>query len=121
MDATAKKVLIIEDETALSHALSLKLVHEGFMVSVAGDGRQGLDMVQADHFDVVLLDLIMPVMDGFQVLEELRKLPAMPVVLVLSNLSQHEDEGRVMALGAHKFFIKSDTALTTIVDEVKRV
>jgi DNA-binding response OmpR family regulator len=119
LDNTAKKVLVIEDETALSHALSLKLTHEGFMVSVAGNGQQGLELMQQEQFDVVLLDLIMPVMDGFQVLEKMRTLPAMPVVFVLSNLSQHEDEGRAMALGARKFFIKSDTALTTIVEEVK--
>ncbi|HSW98314.1 MAG TPA: response regulator [Candidatus Saccharimonadales bacterium] len=119
MDNTAKKVLIIEDETALSHALSLKLTHEGFTVTVASNGQLGLEAMNGQQFDVVLLDLIMPVMDGFQVLEKMRALPAMPVVFVLSNLSQHEDEGRAMALGAHKFFIKSDTPLTTIVEEVK--
>jgi DNA-binding response OmpR family regulator len=119
VDTNAKKVLIVEDETALSHALSLKLTHEGFTVTVAGNGQQGLDLMAQQQFDVVLLDLIMPVMDGFQVLEKMHTLPAMPAVFVLSNLSQHEDEGRAIALGARKFFIKSDTPLTTIVDEVK--
>ncbi len=54
-------------------------------------------------------------------LEQLQKLPAAPAVLVLSNLSQHDDEARVLQLGARKFFIKSDTPLTTIIDEVKKV
>ncbi len=116
-----KSILIIEDERALSHALELKLQHEGFTVSTASNGQEGLALIQSQHFDVVLLDLIMPVMDGFQVLEQLKTLSAMPAVFVLSNLSQHEDEDRAMSMGARKFFIKSDTPLTTIVEEVKAV
>jgi DNA-binding NarL/FixJ family response regulator len=61
-------------------------------------------------------------MDGFQVLEQLKAKSKRPrAVFVLSNLSQHEDEARVLALGAKRFFIKSDTPLTTIVDEVRKV
>ncbi|HSX16942.1 MAG TPA: response regulator [Patescibacteria group bacterium] len=114
-----KSVLVVEDEKPLAHALELKLQHEGFNVVVVSDGQQCLDMVQSQHFDVLLLDLIMPVLDGFQVLEKLQPMPNKPVIFVLSNLSQHEDEERVLRLGARKFFIKSDTPLTTIVDEVK--
>jgi CheY-like chemotaxis protein len=114
-------ILIVEDEKALSHALELKLVHEGFTVTVATNGQECLDAVQNQQFDVILLDLIMPVMDGFQVLERLRQLPQMPAVFVLSNLSQHEDETRALALGARKFFIKSNTPLVEIVEEVKKV
>ena len=116
-----KSVLIVEDEKPLAHALQLKLEHEGFSVVVASNGQECLDLVRSQSFSVVLLDLIMPVLDGFQVLEQLRQMPQPPVVFVLSNLSQHEDEERVLALGARKFFIKSDTSLTTIVEEVKQV
>ncbi|MEK7153833.1 MAG: response regulator [Patescibacteria group bacterium] len=121
MDSKQKNILIVEDERPLAHALQLKLEHEGFSISVASNGQECLDLLASQHFDVVLLDLIMPTMDGFQVLEQLRQKPTMPVGFVLSNLSQHEDEERVLALGARKFFIKSDTPLTTIVDEVKQV
>ena len=114
-------ILIVEDERALAHALELKLTHEGFTVVVATNGQECLDISAQQHFDVILLDLIMPVMDGFQVLEHLRTRPSMPAVFVLSNLSQHEDETRALALGARKFFIKSNTPLTTIVEEVKKV
>jgi len=62
----------------------------------------------------------MPVMDGFQVLEKLGAKTSQIAVFVLSNLSQHEDEERVLAMGARKFFIKSDTPLTVIVDEVRK-
>ena len=115
-----KTILIVEDEKPLSHALELKLQHEGFTVTVASNGRECLDLISSQHFDVVLLDLIMPEMDGFQVLEQLKNQTDAPAVFVLSNLSQHEDEERVLALGAKKFFIKSDTSLTTIVEEVKQ-
>lgn len=116
-----KRVLIIEDEKPLSHALELKLQHEGFDVTVAGNGQEGLELLKSQSFTVLLLDLIMPVMNGFQVLEEVKKLPNQPAVFVLSNLSQHEDEERSLAMGARKFFIKSDTPLNIIVDEVKAV
>lgn len=117
--ATSKKVLIIEDERPLAHALQLKLGHEGFNVTAATNGREGLEAVKNQQFDVVLLDIIMPELDGFQVLEQMQHMDKPPVVFVLSNLSQHEDEERALALGARKFFIKSDTPLTTIVNEVK--
>jgi len=116
-----KNVLVVEDEKPLSHALQLKLEHEGFIVTAASDGQECLDLLAHKKFDIVLLDLIMPVVDGFQVLEQLQKKPPMPAVFVLSNLSQHEDEERVLQLGARKFFIKSDTPLTVIVEEVKKV
>lgn len=119
MGDTQKKVLIVEDEKPLAHALELKLSHEGFNVTVASDGEECLRILREEKFDVLLLDLIMPMLDGFQVLERLKQLPNQPAVFVLSNLSQHEDEERVLGLGARKFFIKSDTPLTTIVDEVK--
>jgi CheY-like chemotaxis protein len=116
-----KSILIVEDEKPLAHALELKLLHEGYTVTVASNGQECLDLIKGQHFDIALLDLIMPVLDGFQVLEQLKQIPNPPAVFVLSNLSQHEDEDRVLKLGARKFFIKSDTPLTTIVEEVKQV
>lgn len=114
-----KRVLIVEDERPLAHALELKLQHEGFATVVAVNGEECLRAIDEQVFDVVLLDLVMPVLDGFQVLEKLQEKPNKPVVFVLSNLSQAEDEDRVRKLGAKKYFIKSDTPLETIVNEVK--
>lgn len=114
-----KSVLIVEDERPLAHALELKLQKEGFKVMVATNGQEGLDLIEKEKFDVVLLDMMMPVMDGFQVLQELQKKPEKPTVFVLSNLSQREDESRVLEHGAKKYFIKSDTPLSVIVEEVK--
>lgn len=120
MATSQKRVLIVEDEKPLAHALDLKLQHEGFSTIVAQNGQECLHLLEQDKFDIVLLDLMMPVVDGFQVLEKLKAKPQMPTVFVLSNLSQHEDEERVLALGAKKYFIKSNTPLSVIVDEVKK-
>ncbi len=121
MPSTPKRILIAEDEKPLSHALALKLQHENFDVSVASDGQECIDLLASQQFDILLLDLIMPIMDGFQVLTHLQQKGAMPIVFVLSNLSQSQDEERVLSLGALKFFIKSDTSLSMIVDEVKKI
>lgn len=116
---STKRVLIVEDEAALAHALSLKLAHEGLYVKSAGSGQECLDILAKEHFDVILLDLVMPILDGFQVLEKMKDLPARPIVFALSNLSQVADEKQALALGAQKFFVKSNTPLVTIVQAVK--
>ncbi|HJQ08223.1 MAG TPA: response regulator [Candidatus Saccharimonadales bacterium] len=121
MTNSHKSVLIVEDEKPLAGALKLKLEHEGFLVTLAVTGQECVDLCSTRHFDVILLDLIMPAMDGFQVLEWLQEQPNPPTVFVISNLSQPEDEERVRKLGAQKFFVKSDTPLTKIVDEVQKV
>ncbi len=119
MAASQKRVLIVEDEKPLAHALELKLGHEGMDVAIAHNGEECLKLLDEKPFDVVLLDMMMPVMDGFQVLEEINKREHKPVVFALSNLSLHDDQARVIGMGAKKYFIKSDTPLATIVDEVK--
>lgn len=116
---SAKRVLIVEDERPLAHALELKLKHEGFDPTIASNGEEGLRLIKTGQFQVVLLDMMMPVMDGFHVLLELKEMVNKPTIFVLSNLSQHEDESRVIGAGASKYFIKSDTPLSVIVEEVK--
>jgi len=118
----AKRVLIVEDEHPLAHALELKLQHEGLEVTVATNGREAIEKVQAGGYDVMLLDLMMPEMDGFQVLQQLEGVENKPpAIFVLSNLSQQEDEEKALSFGATKFFIKSNTSLSTIVEEIKSV
>ncbi|HEU4965933.1 MAG TPA: response regulator [Candidatus Saccharimonadales bacterium] len=116
-----KRVLIVEDEAPLAHALSLKLGHEGCETAIADSGQACLDILESQQFDVLLLDLVMPVVDGFQVLEKLQHAPKRPVIFALSNLSQQDDEKRALSLGAQKFFVKSNTPLAVIVQEVKAV
>jgi DNA-binding response OmpR family regulator len=121
MASNSKKILVIEDEKPLAHALELKLKKQGHSVTVALDGQSGIDLLFKDKFDVVLLDLMMPLMNGFQVLEKMQAAPHMPAVFVLSNLTQPEDEARVMMLGARKVLVKSDTPLAQLVEEIEKV
>lgn len=121
MSTDSKIILIVEDEKPLAHALELKLRSAGYGTLIARNGQECLDIVGKQPVDVVLLDLMLPVMDGFQVLEKIQQGPGAPIVFVLSNLSQAEDEQRVLNMGAKKYFVKSDTPLADIVKEVGEI
>jgi DNA-binding response OmpR family regulator len=114
----AKQILIIEDEPSLANALKLKLISEGYLVDVAENGKIGIDKLKINKYDLVLLDLILPELDGFGVLNELQGWREKPPVLVLSNLSQEEDKAKVKALGAIDFFVKSDIELFKLVEYI---
>lgn len=113
------KVLIAEDEKPLAHALTLKLQHEDFEVVSVGNGRDCMQELEKNYYDVLLLDIIMPDMDGFQTLERLRGWEIKPRIFIVSNLSQQEDVDRALSLGAEKFYVKANTSLATIVDDIK--
>lgn len=115
-----KTILIVEDDKALLRALKLKLEHEGFMIEIAPSGKECIELCASRRFDLVLLDLVMPIMDGFETLERLQQLPQQPMVLVLTNLSEPKFKKQTMALGAKKFIVKSDTSLNQIVEEIKQ-
>lgn len=114
----SKKIAVIEDERPMARALELKLSHVGFDVVTAGNGEEGLAIIEREHPDMVLLDLVMPKRDGFWVLESLKKRGIETPVIILSNLSQGEDEHRAADLGAKGFFVKSDTPIADIVNRV---
>ena len=116
-----KKILIIEDEKTLARALELKLSLAGFAVTTVFNGEDGLALVLGESFEAILLDLIMPKMDGFEVLRILKKNNVQTPVMVLSNLSQESDMKRTKELGAKDFFIKSNTPIATIVDRVMKL
>lgn len=116
-----KKVLIIEDEDALAKALKFKLTNAGYDVALAHDGKLGFDMIKEGSFDLILLDLVMPKMDGFEMLQEIKNNNIHANIIVLSNLGQESDIAAVKALGAKKFLIKSDTQLEQILEEIKRL
>jgi DNA-binding response OmpR family regulator len=117
----AHRILIIEDERPLAHALELKLKAAGFDVAVATDGVAGVQKLKDEKFDLVFLDLIMPKMDGFTALEEIRKEGHSVKVVVLSNLGQGEDIEKARKLGASDYFVKADTPLATIVERANKI
>ena len=118
MADASKKILIAEDEKPLAQVLTLKLERSGFDVRVAVNGQEALDVLAKEKFDLVLLDLVMPKVDGFGVLKELKKRGDATKVIVLSNLSQEEDAKKAKELGAQDFFIKSNTPIADIVEKV---
>ena len=104
------KILVAEDDKFLASAYRVKLSSEGYEIKMASDGQEALDIMETFTPDVILLDLIMPVKDGFSVLEELKKNDKwknIPVI-VASNLGQKEDIDKSMQLGATDYFVKSD-------------
>lgn len=115
-----KKILIVEDEKPMARALELKLAHEGFAVGSATDGEQALAILAKDQIDLILLDLVLPKLDGFAVLAKLAEGRNTTPVIVLTNLSQGEDEEKAKKLGAKAFFIKSNTPIAEIVATVKQ-
>ncbi len=117
----AKKILIAEDEKPMANALSLKLGSAGFETQAVYDGEEAITILKKSKYDLILLDLVMPKKDGFAVLEELRKMKISTPVIVASNLGQEEDRKKAMDLGAKDYFIKSDTTLAAIVEQVRKV
>lgn len=118
-ETTKKKILILEDEKPLAHALELKLTHEGFDVVTTDNGEMGVSILEKEKFDLVLSDLIMPGVDGFGILEAIKTKKINVPVIVMTNLNQEEDKKRAYDLGAVDFFVKSNSTLSEIVEGVK--
>lgn len=121
MESTLKKILIIEDEKPLARALEIKLTHENFEVVNIPDGELALPLLEKEQFSLIICDLMMPRVDGFQILEFIKSKNIKTPVVILTNLSQPEDEKRVKDLGAIDFLIKSDTPLSKIIEKVKEL
>ncbi len=118
-----QKILLIEDEGLLSEMYCSKLSKEGFKVSQAANGEEGLELAKKEKFDLILLDIILPKLDGFKVLEELKRdktIKEIPVFL-LTNLSQSEDLKRGTVLGADDYLVKTDFTPTQVVEKIKKV
>jgi len=116
-----KKILIIEDEKTLALALEMKLTRAGFEVKTVFDGEEGIALLQEEIFALILLDLIMPKMGGFMVLENLKIKKIKTPVMILTNLSQENDIKHTKEFGVKEFFIKSNTPIGTIVERVMKL
>ena len=97
MAVAGKRILVVDDETDVQEFVSLVLQDHGFDVCCAGHGQEALDKIESLHPDLVVLDLMMPVMDGWGVLESLKHLPDPPAVIILSA---YPDEWRAFKAGA---------------------
>lgn len=117
-----KRILFIEDEGAIQKTLGDALAQEGYEIIAALDGDIGLRLAEQKSPDLILLDLVLPKRNGFEVLSELKKNPttASIPVIVLTNLENMEDIQRVLDLGAMTYLVKSNYGLQDVISKVKQ-
>ncbi|RJR10326.1 response regulator [Candidatus Parcubacteria bacterium] len=122
MAGTKTKILLVEDEEMLANMYEVKFKNEGFDLQKALDGASGLEKAKAMKPDFILLDIIMPKMDGFSVLKSLKEDPDtkdIPVML-LTNLGQEEDIEKGKELGVVGYLVKANITPSEVVAEVKK-
>jgi len=122
---TIAKILIIEDDQFLRDLLTTKLEKENFEVITAIDGPGGMERILKDKPQVVLLDIILPGVDGFEILKRVRTNSEMPVatipIILLSNLGQEADVEKGRALGADDYLIKSNFTIDEIIEKIRKI
>ena len=121
MSEQPKKILIVEDDKLLQRILSEEFQKNSFLVFLASNGEEGLDKALYEKPDLILLDIVMPVMDGLTMLKKLRqeKEGAKVPVIVLTNLSGAETIEKSVQTGTYDFLVKANWELSDIVAKVK--
>ena len=118
-----KKILLVEDEPFLSGMYQTKLKLEGFDVATAADGEDALQKMKAVAYDLILLDIMMPKLNGFAVLKEMRSDKSSPLatvpVIMLTNLGQKSDLEQAMQLGANDYIVKAHFTPAEVVTKIK--
>ncbi|MFA5124518.1 MAG: response regulator [Patescibacteria group bacterium] len=116
-------ILIVEDDVFLADLYKTKFALEGFKVTVAYDGERGWETAKKGSPDIILLDLVLPKMSGFDILKSLKadsKLEKIPVIL-LTNLSQKSDVEKGLKLGAKDYLIKAHFMPSEVVEKIKKL
>lgn len=122
MNENVKKVLIVEDEEALRRALAEEFADAGYTVLQAGDGLEGLDVALKEHPSVILLDQLMPKMNGVTMLRQLRtdQWGATVPVIMATNMSTTDTINEAIDAGANDYFIKSEVSVADIIKLVEQ-
>jgi DNA-binding response OmpR family regulator len=118
-----KKILVVEDDTLLTEMLVKKLKGENALVDHAADGEDAISMIKTNKYDLILTDLLLPKVSGFEVMEAINldeNAKGTPVI-ILSNLGQKEDIERGTKLGVRMFLIKAILSLDEILEAVEKV
>jgi DNA-binding response OmpR family regulator len=123
MSATPIKIAIIEDDLAIVQMYRTKFESEGYDVETAGDGKTGMMLIEDFKPDIVLLDLMMPEVTGFDVLSHLRQTAtAHPFkVIVLTNMGDTETATRVYKMAADDFIVKAESTPKQVVERVQKI
>lgn len=115
------KILFVEDEKVLRETLTEALKKNNFSVDDAENGLKALDLLKENEYDLILLDIILPKKNGFEVLEEMRNLKKKTPVILLTNLSGTSNIQKALDLGAKNYLVKSEYRLDEIVDRIKEI
>ena len=117
----AKKILLVEDDDALANVYLMRLEVEGFEVRRAVNGEDALAAAMEYHPDLILLDVMMPKIDGYEVLDILRHTPqtAGTKIIVITALSQDNDRKKAQDLGADDFLVKSQVVIADVISRIK--
>jgi CheY-like chemotaxis protein len=118
-----KRILIIEDDEILLSLLQKKLSKEGYQISIANDGLEGVKKIREEKPDLILLDIIMPRVNGFEVLEEIQKDPALKTipVIVISNSGEPTEINKIKRLGVKDWLIKTEFDPQEIINKIKNI
>lgn len=119
----AKKVLVIEDDKFLRELISQKLSKEGYDVIEAVDGEKGIETAKSEKPDLILLDLILPGIDGFEVLSKIKadsEASGIPII-ILSNLGQKDDIEKGLKMGAVDYLIKAHFTPAEIIEKIREI
>ena len=121
MNPQSKKILLVEDEDFIRDLYVRQLTKEGFLVKSAVDGQSGLDLLKNEQFDLLLLDIMLPGMNGLQLLREFKtQNPTSPMItILLTNLGQEAVIKEGFELGAQAYLIKASYTPDQVVQEVK--
>ena len=123
--ATSKdtKILVVDDDPFILDMYVIKFKEQGFQIDTATDGKMALDRIEAGKPDIVLLDVVMPKMDGFDVIKKLQedKRPRTFKILFLTNFGQKEDVERGILMGADGYIIKAHFTPSEVVKKVKEL
>lgn len=116
-------VIVAEDEKFMSNILRVRFEEAGFDVRVANDGVEAWNLVQEQVPNVILLDLVMPNMDGFDFLSKLKNDPKYQSVrvVVTSNLGQDEDRKKVLEMGVDDYIVKAEIDIDRLVEKIKQL
>jgi DNA-binding response OmpR family regulator len=123
MKRKAKKIIIVEDDPYILDIYVTKLEEAGFSVDIAENGKKALKKVKEEKPDLLLLDIMLPDIDGWKLFEKITSEPHLEdlKVIVLSNLDQRAPRERSLRLGVIKHFIKSNYTPSEIVEEIKKI
>lgn len=118
-----KRILFIEDNQIISDLYKQKFKEEGLELVVAEKGKIGLEMLEKYHFDLLLLDIVLPDMDGWEILRRIKKNKRLAdlKVVILSNLGQKTEVEKGLRLGCDKYLIKANYTPTEVVAQIKRM